>query len=245
MEKAFFDNISTFYDDMVGFKAALERRASLLQKFVLPGMEYAADIGCGTGLDSISLSRLGLKVRAFDVSSGMIEQAEKNAEKHEAKIKFYNSGYNDIPEMFNESFDIAVSLGNTIANIHSDEIEHAAGTLYRILKPGGRALIQILNYERIKKNNERIVNITKNETETFVRFYDFPGKDIIFNILRFTTDNPKYRSMDSVTLYPYTETELKNILQQNNFRDIEAYGNLGREPYNISESADLVISAVK
>jgi glycine/sarcosine N-methyltransferase len=175
----------------------------------------------------------------------MIEQAEKNAEKHGARVKFYNAGYKDIPEMFNESFDIAVSLGNTIANVSSDEIGPAADTLYRILKPGGRVVIQILNYQRIKKNNERIVNITKNETETFIRFYDFLDKNINFNILRFTTDNTKNRSLNTVTLYPYTETELRNLFQQNNFRDIESYGSLNKEGYQSASSPDLIISAFK
>jgi hypothetical protein len=37
MEKAFFDNISSFYDDMIGFDAALGRRAAVLQKFTSSG----------------------------------------------------------------------------------------------------------------------------------------------------------------------------------------------------------------
>jgi glycine/sarcosine N-methyltransferase len=245
MEKAFFDNISSFYDDMIGFDAALEQRTAALKNFIVDKMEYAADIGCGTGLDSISLFKSGLKVRAFDVSAGMIEKAEQNAEKHGAKIKFYNSDFEGIPEIFNSSFDLVVSLGNTIANVTSDNIEKAAARIYDILKPGGRVVIQILNYERIKKNNERIVNITKNDTSTFVRFYDFPDKNINFNILRFTTDNPKERNMDTITLYPYSEGELRTYLEKNKFRDIEVYGSLSQKEYISGESSDLVVSAYK
>jgi glycine/sarcosine N-methyltransferase len=244
MQNIFFDNISSYYDDMIGFDAALERRTAMLQNYILPEMQYAADIGCGTGLDSISLSKLGLKVRAFDISSGMIEKAEKNAERYEAKIKFYNSGFSGIPEMFFSSFDIVVSLGNTIANIPPENISTAVGTIFDILKPGGIGVIQILNYERLKRNNERIVNITKNETDTYIRFYDFLEKNINFNILRFNSENPKKRSMDTVTLYSYTEPELRTLFQQNNFKDIEAYGNLNKDPFS-DESPDLIITVKK
>jgi glycine/sarcosine N-methyltransferase len=245
MDKPFFDSISSFYDDMVGFDAALDRRAGFLQKFVSPGMEYAADIGCGTGLDSISLSRLGLKVRAFDISSGMIEKAEQNAEKYGAKIKFYNAGFDGMPDIFNNSFDLVVSLGNTIANVPSESLNTSISAIYTLLKPGGKAVVQILNYEKLKSNNDRIINITRNETTTFIRFYDFLDKNINFNILRFTTANPKERIMDTVMLYPYSEQELIAYFQKAGFREVETYGSLGMDNYSPAESNDLVLKAIK
>jgi glycine/sarcosine N-methyltransferase len=244
MDKPFFDNISSFYDDMVGFEAALDRRTALLSKFLSPGMEYAADIGCGTGLDSISLARSGLKVRAFDISAGMIEKAEQNAEKYGARIKFYNSGFEGIPEIFNSSFDIVVSLGNTLANVPSDNLSAAVNRMNIILKAGGTAVIQILNFEKLKRNNERIVNITRNDTTTFVRFYDFLEKNINFNILRFDNSDPKNRNLDTVMLYPYSAAELRTSFQQAGFKDIEIFGSLNKDDYS-ADSNDLILKAIK
>jgi glycine/sarcosine N-methyltransferase len=245
MEKAFFDEISGYYDEMIGFEAALERRTPLLKNFISEGMIYAADIGCGTGLDSIALYKAGLKVRAFDPSAGMIEQARNNAEKYEARVKFYVSPFHLIPDIYNSSFDFAVSLGNTVANITPAEINNSIRRLNEILKDGGRAVIQILNYDYLKEKNERIVNITKKDDICFVRFYDFFDSYINFNIVRFNINKTSDRQMDTTRLYPYTKDELVKILEENSFRNIEAFGSMKKDPFEKKSSADLVLTADK
>jgi len=245
MEKMFFNEIASFYDDMIGFDAALERRTAVLQKYISPDMKYAADIGCGTGLDSLSLSRNGLSVRAFDNSDGMLEQAKTNAEKYGIKIKFYNSSFPAIPAIYDSSFDLAVSLGNTIANINRDQINTSLNRLYNILKPGGRSVIQILNFERLKKKNDRIVNITIKENVYYIRFYDFLDGVINFNILRFNADNMKERKLETTTLYPYSSDELAEYFSKNAFSKIEIFGSLDKDNFDKDNSPDIVISAFR
>jgi len=245
MEEAFFDSISSFYDDMIGFDAAVSRRTESLRKFIEPAMEYAADAGCGTGIDSISLFQLGLKVRAFDISAGMIEEAEKNIKQAGAKVKFYNTSISGIPRSFDNSFDLAVSLGNTLANIPAGEISFSIQRLYEILTPGGRLLLQILNYEKLKKSNERIINITNKDNNYFIRFYDFFENYINFNILKFDSTDTGKRSLNTTPLYPYSADELNGILQKNNFRKIELFGSLKMDAFDQAKSPDVIISAYK
>lgn len=49
---------------------------------------FVLDVGCGAGREAISLTRLGFKVKAIDISSNMIKVAKGLAEKEELAIDF-------------------------------------------------------------------------------------------------------------------------------------------------------------
>ncbi len=160
------------------------------------------------GVDSISLSQLGLNVTSFDPSLEMINTARTNSEKHNCKIDFHNFSANEIPKTFYNKFDLVVSLGNTFANIPFTKIEKSVAKLFKLLKKDGRVLIQILNYEKILREKERIVNITKKDDEYFIRFYDFGKKDLTFNILKFNADQT---SQERINLNKNISIHIKRI----------------------------------
>ncbi len=245
MNEEFFDIVSSYYDDMIGFEAALDRRTEALRNIISPDYKNAADFGCGTGLDSISLNRLGLKVSAFDISPGMIAEAELNARKYAPEIRFHNISVTAVPESFYNSFDVAVSLGNTISNIPFTEISAAVNKLYAVLKSGGRLVIQVLNYSALREKNERILNITHKDDTYFIRFYDFLENHINFNILKFNSGNSSKRSLVTTPLYPYTQERLITLLLTNNFRNVASCGSLAMEAFDKKTSRDLVLSAYK
>ncbi len=115
--KVFYDELASDYDDMISFEKAVEIKKKLLKNFVTDKMKSAADIGCGSGVDSISLPSLGLKVTAFDLSTEMLKVAEANSKRMKVKVEFQNYAADIIPKEFDEKFDLVISLGNTFANI--------------------------------------------------------------------------------------------------------------------------------
>ena len=140
----FFDELSDDYDVMINFESALKNKISFIKNFLENNYNTALDLGCGTGADAIALSKLGLQVDAVDHSSGMLQQAIKNAKKFDTDINFIESGL----LAFNpkdKHYDFIVSLGNTIANINLLELRILMSTIFRMLNKGGSALIQIVN----------------------------------------------------------------------------------------------------
>ncbi|MBK7631515.1 MAG: class I SAM-dependent methyltransferase [Ignavibacteriales bacterium] len=109
----FYNSASVYYDKMIDFDSALQKRKILLSNFIDKKIKSVADVGCGTGVDSIALALLGLNVTAYDPSSEMINIAKANSEKHNCKIDFHIFCANKIPKTFYNKFDIVVSLGNT------------------------------------------------------------------------------------------------------------------------------------
>ena len=100
--KNFFNSVSEFYDEMIVFDKSLINRQNALKKFIKPGMKTAADIGCGTGLDSISLSKLGLKVTSFDISEEMIQHAKSNSGQRNLEIEYVNQSADKIGKPGND-----------------------------------------------------------------------------------------------------------------------------------------------
>lgn len=230
---------------MIDFDSALQKRSILLSNFIDDKIKSVADVGCGTGVDSISLTRLGLKVTAFDSSDEMINTAKENSKRLNAQIDFYNYPASQITKEFYHKFDLVVSLGNTIANIPPKQLVKSFNKFYKMLKREGKVLIQTLNYEKILQNKERIVNITKRESEYFIRFYDLGKQDLIFNILKFNADQTSEKELISTIIFPYNAKDLKQILRQTGFKKIKMYGVLDKSPFKTKTSNDLVLQATK
>ncbi|MCZ7609242.1 MAG: class I SAM-dependent methyltransferase [Ignavibacterium sp.] len=241
----FYNTASSYYDRMIDFESALNKRKIQLSDFIESGVSSAADVGCGTGMDSISLAMLGLCVTAFDPSTEMINAAKENCEKKNTQIKYCNYSAADIPNKFFNKFDLIVSLGNTIANINPDQLEKSFDKIFKMLKTDGKILIQILNYEKILKEKERIINITKKENEYFIRFYDYGNNDLTFNILKFNADKTLDKELISTKIFPYKLKELKKLFKKTGFNKIQLFGGLDKSLFDPKVSNDLVIYAEK
>ena len=242
---SFYNSASIYYDKMIDFNSALQMRKILLSNFVDDKVKSVADVGCGTGVDSISLSQLGLNVTSFDPSVEMINAAIENSKGLNTQIIFYNYSASEISKTFYNKFDLVVSLGNTIANINPKQLEKSFSKFYKMLKDDGKVLIQILNYEKILKDKERIVSITKKDNEYFIRFYDFGKEDLTFNILKFNADQTTAKELISTKIFPYTSKELKQLLKKIGFKKIQLFGGLDKKPFNAKTSNDLVLLAKK
>ncbi len=241
----FFDSISSFYDKMINFDAAIQRRKEALQNFIDPYMKSAADMGSGTGLDSIALSLLGLEVTGFDISSKMIEQAEINAGIYNTEIRFVQAELDKIPSDYSGKFNLIVSLGNTLANLSKDKINKAVANSFEMLRSKGKLVMQILNFEYVKGKNERIINITEKDSYYYIRFYDFFDKEINFNILKFHKEAVSQRELITTRLFIYTSSELNDLLTEKGYKNINLYENLSGKNFEPEASKDLVITAEK
>ena len=176
--KDFYDYLANVYDKMIDFDAALKRRKELLANIV-GSYKTAADLGCGTGIDSIALSSLGLTVDAYDASEQMINRARENAIKHNAEISFYNSPLEEIPVSKSKIYDLIVSLGNTLATLNEDQLRHTMIKCNSLLAGNGKIIIQMLNYNIIHDNSHLIYD-TENDEYHVIRYYDKSEHGLLF-----------------------------------------------------------------
>jgi ubiquinone/menaquinone biosynthesis C-methylase UbiE len=241
----FFDTFSEYYDSMISFQKLLGKKTNILASFINDGVKSAADLGCGTGVDSIALVNNGLEVTGFDISKGMIEKAKENSKALNADIKFQNYAIQEIPRTFDNNFDFAISLGNSLANLDEKQLYQAFERVYNILKDKGKFLIQILNYDYVIEQKERIVNITQDEQSYFIRFYDFNENDLNFNILSFKKENPAKRDLITTKIYPHKKEIMVEGLKKAGFKNISLFGDLSTNEFDAGSSKNLVTHCQK
>lgn len=241
----FFDNVSDFFDNMTDASKVISMRKNLLKKFLRQDIKTGVDLGCGTGSDSISLGLNGIRVTGFDISKKMIERAKTNGKKFNLDLKFYRYSIEKIPVKYNSVFDVAVSLGNSLALVEKSKIKKSIEKIFKILKNDGILILQILNYTAIKKADSRIVNITQNPPKVYVRFYDLFTMPINFNILRFDRDNTQDYELLTTKLYPYDKDYMTTILKKTGFKNIKVYSSLNKDKFDKNKSKDLIIVASK
>lgn len=241
----FFDIVSSFYDKMINPLSSIQKKDAFFKSLLNNKLQIAADLGCGSGNDSIALAKNGLKVYAFDPSKEMIEIAKINTQSFK-NIKFIRSYIHKIPQQFNKSFHLTVSLGNTLSNISPHLLKASLQRVYDIMSDNSLFVFQILNYTFFKKHNKKIINISSDNNQYYIRYNEYPDDNrIIFNILQFEKNNPGSHSLISTTLFHYDTNNLKKYLRQLGFRHIKFYSDFSFNKYLKDISSELIGIAEK
>jgi len=243
--KDFFEFIASEYNDMISFNESIEWKKKSFSKIIKPRMKTAADLGCGTGTDSITLAFLGLNVTAFDPSPAMINYAKANAQREGVDVTFVKRTIEAIPKNFNSKFDLVLSMGNTFANVNRENFNASVQKCYDILNSEGLLVIQVLNYEKIISEQKRIVNIKQGSDSCFIRFYDFIADEIVFNILIFNNSNPGENRLFSTRIYSYLIDDFSSELKKAGFKSISFYADLESTMFDKSQSKNIIIKAIK
>tara|TARA_B100000035_G_scaffold150053_1_gene127895 strand:+ start:6225 stop:6950 length:726 start_codon:yes stop_codon:yes gene_type:complete len=98
------------------------------------------DIGCGGGLISEPMSRLGAKVTGIDASEKNIEVAKLHSKKNNLKINYLNTSPEKLDEL--EKYDIVLNL--EIVE-HVENVNLYIKSCYKLLKRNGLMFTATLN----------------------------------------------------------------------------------------------------
>lgn len=116
--------------------------AKAAQIFRNGGIKRVLDVGCGTGVDSLYLSKNGLAVHGIDFSKSAIEKAREN-ERENLSFECASILGMIIPD---ESFE-GVYCGKLLHLLQKEEREEAVEKLHGTLKKGGTAVFAVLSDE--------------------------------------------------------------------------------------------------
>ena len=203
------------------------------------------DIGCGTGLLLQKMSKSFFEVVGIDLNDKMIDLGKKRLHGINKNINFINLNMLKIKEYFSKkSFDLIYCFGNTL--VHLDNIKQIRNFIFQtkyLLKPGGKLLLQIINYDYILKNSISSLPTIENEDIKFERLYryDKNRNKIEFSTL-LTIKQNGISIKNEVKLYPLLKIEIANILEQAEFNDIIYYCDFNKNELK-DDSIALVLEA--
>ena len=133
------------YADKVAANAeeGLGYRRKLVNQLIIPHAAADAsmlDFGCGPGVIAIMAAPHVGKVTAVDVSRGVI--AISKALDHPENVEFVANRRNDLAFIASESLDLVFSFV-VLQHLKPEQVESFLKEFYRVLKPGGKAVLQI------------------------------------------------------------------------------------------------------
>lgn len=192
------------------------------------------DIGCSTGQLAQKLAGLGSQVTGIDLNEEMIQIAQK--ENHFPTLKFVVANMLKADSFSEEStLDAVLCLGNTLVHLDTiDEVAQFFKIIAKLLKPGGRFLVQILNYDYILDHKIEELPLIDTPKLSFIRKYDLPATEnekIIFNtelVIKSSRDSLFHASR----LLPLRKKDVRALLEHYGFERIKFYADFTKKPSN-------------
>lgn len=239
----FYEEIAEYYDYIFPFNREQIKfvKGSLIQPY---HNKKILDVGCGTGDLVLALLKEGFAVTGIDSDHAMIQKAANKTTDNPAA--FAQMDMKDMTGNFTpSSFDAVLCFGNTLVHLAGmKEIEKVCKEVKSILKPNGKFLIQILNYDYIVDNKIRSLPLIDNEFITFERTYDYNSrKNLIAFKTTLTVKETSKKIINKVDLFPMRKDELYLSLRNSNFYNISFYGDFNGSTLE-AKSLPLVVEAV-
>ncbi len=247
----FYDALSVDYDVFVDWPARLAYELPWLeQQLRAAGAHTVLDVACGTGQHVLALAEHGYSVTGVDISPGMIARARELAAEQRVAARFEVVGFGALAESLGGPYDALLCLGNSIPHLtDSTALTAALADFRRVLRAGGLLILQQRNFDRVLARQERYMapqSATRGDEEwLFVRFYDFSGADLRFNLLRCYRrgKGPWDWHAEETPLRAWRYAELTSALASAGLRNVTAVGNLAGDPFDMAQSGDLVLLA--
>lgn len=254
-QNQFYSSISKYYSEIFPYQPmqlqfVKNRVGDLKGKNIL-------DIGCATGELAFQLAGEGAKVIGIDLNEDLLSQANnhndfriadsKKREPEFASPVFQVGNMLELVTDFQEKqFDNILCFGNTLVHLPSLMLmRQMFEGVFKVLKPGGYFLLQILNYDFILGEPVTELPVIDSENIRFVRKYVIEDKS---PLIRFQTQleiKKEERTVNNETLlFALKSADLVELLEETGFKEIELFSNFKQEPFG-GKHLPLVISALK
>lgn len=146
---------------------------------IQPGSKIL-EIGCGIGLDSFQIARLGTHLTAIDLTQVGVETARERFIKAKISARFLVADACNLPFPDNH-FDCVYSFG---VLHHTANTDKSIDEVFRVLGPGGEARIMLYNRHSLNEMVHRITRIPFEERDHICPVVRRFSKKEIFHLFR-------------------------------------------------------------
>lgn len=243
------------YDRMIDWSARLGRELPFFRAlFGPPGPNGLLDAGCGTGRHAVALAREGYRVTGLDASEHMLAFARRLASAQGADVQFIPARFEQVTARAAGPFDGVYCVGNSLAAAGSaDAVRAAIAHFARVLVPGGRLVVQVLNFSKLLREVARggaltgpqSATIDGREYVTIKLFAADPPRLVLTAVTLWREEDRWQKHVTRGRLWPVRNSELSSAMREAGLRIVARYGNYRREPYRAATSQDLIVVAAR
>lgn len=242
-----YNSMSHFYNvlysgcDMRQYeKAFIKEFKELLNS--LPVNGKVLDSSCGNGIQAAALKRSGVDVVGTDISEEMINLTNQYARENNLSFPTKQLSWKELPYNFGDDFDIVFCYGNSISHsINKEDMLSNIKSLYKVIKNGGKLVIDTRNWDKVIKDNIRFntSGIKKYLDKTYVYTYiwnlnGFENRSNV-EILFIDITNEEETKCISYRLdfTPFSHDEFIRILKNSGLKIIKDNFQLNSDYYSI------------
>jgi SAM-dependent methyltransferase len=227
------------------YEALHERdsEAEALAAAALAGVEAPAEIldaPTGFGRHAVPLAKHGFRVTGVDRSEIQLSQARKRTGEAEWP-RWVQADFRELP-FEDESFDAVLCLFTSIGYRGEEGDRQAFGEAFRVLRPGGPLIIEVLHRDRLSSifQDRAWDPLADDAVKLEERRFDYVAGEIETDLTYLAVGE---RRSVTFRLRVYTATELVKLLAEVGFGEIECFGDYEGRP--LSRETRLVVRAKK
>ncbi len=243
-----FDKIADTYDLMINWSSRLTREMPFFEKIIKSrSVSDILDIGCATGNHARAFAQLATTVTAIDPSEEMLKIATRLTTGDNPRYITGGLGMS-LPD---KTYDMITILGNTITLTSTlEKLEESISDLHEKLNDNGILIIQMVNYDKIIKNENLIFPAIKKKREDteyiFLREYRLVDNCPELTVITIELKGEEVQSKIEHTKHlPLTSDKFINILQNTGYHNIKFLADYNYTPFNPNDSASLIVLAEK
>lgn len=241
------------YRGMISWSSRLQREWPLFAH-AFAGLEERAvlDLGCGPGEHCARFASEGWEPTGVDVSAAQIEDARR----HHPALDFVHADLGAFSSGLDHGFGAALCIGNVLPNLDDETFDAMLAQLAGLLVPGGRVLLQQLEFGPILSGDRRSIGPIFRPAEgdepesAFLRIF-CPAADPRFVdflptrfLLRPGEDQPvQVERAATVRWRARRRSEVEGALVRHGFDVREVWGSPERDPHDAIAGMDLWVLA--
>jgi SAM-dependent methyltransferase len=187
------------------------------------------DVPCGFGRHVVPLARAGYRAIGVDRSQALIEEARRRA-RGERWPKLVQADYRELPQP-DESFDAALNLFSSLGYLGDEEDIRVLGEIRRVLRPGGRLVIEIMHRDLLVKRFQEQGWHLVGEGRLLLEQRTFDAAAGVAQTTQTLIDSTGERDSRTFSLRVYTATELLAMVDRAGFEEARCYGGFDGGPF--------------
>ncbi len=205
---------------------------------------HILDLCCGQGRHSIALAKTGLKVTGIDLSQEMLTIAQSTADESDIPLSLHQADMRNLPNAMSNQFDAVINMFSSFGYLESEnDDQQVLHQIHKVLKPGGKLLMDLLNREWVIINNEEFDWHQHQDGRIVLerRQLDLATSTNHLTYTELLPDGTRNQLSD-LHMRLYTLTELTKMLATAGLTLQTTYGNFQSEPYTVNTRRMIVIA---
>lgn len=172
-----YENVlSAYYSRMLGdFEAKVSEQRSLLERLGVEASSaagFAVDLGCGPGVQSIALARLGYRVLAVDFSRRLL--AELKERTRGLPVEAVLGDIREVQALVPTGVEVVVCMGDTLSHLGREaDLERLFAGVATRLVPGGRFVVSFRELGGELRGLDRVIPLSASDDVIMTCFLEY------------------------------------------------------------------------